>query len=222
MRLAIFDFDGTIYRGETLRLFLRILGEQGGGRRQAVRRFYLTQWPFYLAYRLGFWRLRQMTRAMRGVVRMFIGLSESELEAYFRRCLGAAKPRFNPASLARLRLHLDADDRIILLSGTFTPFLAMVAVELGARDALGTDLVMWDGSCRGMGRHGAGPAKVEALRAFLAEREKAGEDFDLAEAYAYADGGSDLPLLSLVGHPVAVEPDKRLRREATRRGWEII
>ncbi len=219
-RLAIFDFDGTIYRGDTLRLFLRVLGQRG--RRWAVRRFYLTQWPAYLVYRLGLWRKHLMTHAMRGVARLLAGLSEPELEAYFHQCLAAARPRFNQASLARLRSHLDDGDRVILLSGAFTLFLAMVARELGARDVLGTELVMRDGRCRGMGRHGIGPAKAEMLRAFLAEQEAAGDSFDLSASHAYADSAHDLPLLSLVGHPVAVEPDKGLRREAVRRGWEVI
>lgn len=123
----------------------------------------------------------------------------------------------------RLRAHLEAGDHVVLLSGAFAAFLALVSQELGAHAWIGTDLEMEDGRCVGRLRnHAIGPAKAEALRAYLREREAAGARFDLTEAYAYADGGQDLPLLALVGHPVAVAPDRRLQRTAERRGWEVI
>ncbi|MDX6274212.1 MAG: hypothetical protein QOJ92_1422, partial [Frankiales bacterium] len=62
--------------------------------------------------------------------------------------------------------------------------------------------------------HGA--AKAEAVRA-LAERE----GLDLSRCAAYSDSSNDLPLLSLVGYPCAVNPDTRLRAEARARGWQV-
>ena len=47
------------------------------------------------------------------------------------------------------------------------------------------------------------------------------ESFDLGASTAYSDSHSDLPLLEAVGHPVVVNPDRGLRREAERRGWPI-
>ena len=61
-----------------------------------------------------------------------------------------------------------------------------------------------------------GEAKAAAVRA-LAERE----GLDLARCSAYSDSINDLPMLSLVGYPVAVNPDSALRDEAKQRGWEI-
>ena len=52
----------------------------------------------------------------------------------------------------------------------------------------------------------------------LAERE----GYDLAECTAYSDSHTDLPFLEVVGHPVAVNPDRRLRRIAQERGWPIL
>src|SRR5438874_271815 len=51
----------------------------------------------------------------------------------------------------------------------------------------------------------------------IAERE----GIDLSGSYAYSDSMTDLPMLEAVGHPVAVNPDRELRREAERRGWQI-
>jgi phosphoserine phosphatase len=54
-----------------------------------------------------------------------------------------------------------------------------------------------------------------------AERFAAEHDVDLDAGYFYTDSISDLPLLERVGHPVAVNPDPRLRRLADKRGWPI-
>jgi alcohol-forming fatty acyl-CoA reductase len=59
-------------------------------------------------------------------------------------------------------------------------------------------------------------------RASLAARLAAEHDVDLADCHAYGDSVSDLPLLELVGHPVAVNPDFRLAREARRRHWTTL
>jgi HAD superfamily hydrolase (TIGR01490 family) len=59
--------------------------------------------------------------------------------------------------------------------------------------------------------------KAEAIRQ-LAERE----GIDLAESYAYSDSESDLPMLRVVGHPVAVNPDPALQRIAREEGWRIM
>ena len=60
-------------------------------------------------------------------------------------------------------------------------------------------------------------AKARAVRELAAEK-----GFDLAECTAYSDSASDLPFLGLVGHPVAVNPDRELRRVAADRGWPVL
>jgi phosphoserine phosphatase len=60
-----------------------------------------------------------------------------------------------------------------------------------------------------------GDGKVQALRLALGE-------IDLRGAFAYADSASDLPLLRACGHPVAINPDRSLRRVARRSGWPIL
>jgi HAD superfamily hydrolase (TIGR01490 family) len=61
-----------------------------------------------------------------------------------------------------------------------------------------------------------GPAKAEAMRRMATELE-----IDLAASYAYSDSATDLPMLEVVGHPVAVNPDRELLRVAQERGWEV-
>src|SRR5262249_38770006 len=60
-------------------------------------------------------------------------------------------------------------------------------------------------------------AKAEAMTALAAEH-----GFDLQASYAYSDSASDLPMLSIVGHPVVVNPDAELTRMAREHGWQIL
>jgi phosphoserine phosphatase len=73
---------------------------------------------------------------------------------------------------------------------------------------------VYTGNLAGVPLHG--PAKAEAVRA-LAERE----DLDLTLCAAYSDSSNDIPMLSLVGRPVAINPDGSLRRHARAMGWHI-
>jgi phosphoserine phosphatase len=62
-----------------------------------------------------------------------------------------------------------------------------------------------------------GPTKADAIRAEAKER-----GIDLSASYAYSDSATDLPMLEAVGHPVAVNPDRELRRVARARDWERL
>ena len=66
------------------------------------------------------------------------------------------------------------------------------------------------------GKDCIGVEKVQRLKSVIKNK-----DLDLANSYAYSDHESDLPLLELVGIPIAVSPTKNLRRIATHRGWKI-
>jgi phosphoserine phosphatase len=93
-----------------------------------------------------------------------------------------------------------------------------MADRLGLTGALGTISEIEDDLYTGrlVGDLLHGPAKAEAIIA-LAKRE----GLDLSRCTAYSDSSNDIPMLSLVGHAVAVNPDAALRREARRRNWEV-
>ena len=114
--------------------------------------------------------------------------------------------------------HLDAGQRVWLVTATPVELAGIIAHRLGLTGALGTVAEIVDGVYTGrlVGELLHGPAKAEAVRA-LAERE----GLDLRRCTAYSDSANDLPMLSLVGTAVAVNPDTELRAEARARGWEI-
>jgi HAD superfamily hydrolase (TIGR01490 family) len=116
------------------------------------------------------------------------------------------------------RAHLQAGQRVWLVSAAPVEMASLIARKLELTGALGTVSEIVDGKYTGMlaGAPLHGPAKAEAVRA-LADRE----DLDLALCSAYSDSSNDIPMLSLVGQPVAINPDAALRRHARAMGWNV-
>jgi HAD superfamily hydrolase (TIGR01490 family) len=114
--------------------------------------------------------------------------------------------------------HLDAGQRVWLVTATPVELANIVARRLGLTGALGTVAESVDGVYTGrlVGGLLHGEAKAAAIQA-LALRE----GLDLARSSAYSDSANDLPMLSLVGHPNAVNPDPQLRAAAREHGWPI-
>jgi HAD superfamily hydrolase (TIGR01490 family) len=114
--------------------------------------------------------------------------------------------------------HLDAGQRVWLVTATPVELAGIIAHRLGLTGALGTVAEVVDGKYTGrlVGELMHGPAKAEAVLA-LAERE----GLDLSRCTAYSDSANDLPMLSLTGTAIAVNPDTELRAVARSRGWTI-
>ncbi|MEO9139827.1 MAG: HAD-IB family hydrolase [Jatrophihabitans sp.] len=119
---------------------------------------------------------------------------------------------------ALARLHLDSGQRVWLVTATPVELANIIATRLGLTGALGTVSETRDGLYTGhlVGEVLHGEAKAAAVRALAAR-----EGLDLAHCSAYSDSINDLPMLSLVGRAVAVNPDPALRAEAKRRGWDV-
>ncbi len=114
--------------------------------------------------------------------------------------------------------HLDTGQRVWLVTATPVELATIIARRLGLTGALGTIAESVDGVYTGrlVGDVLHGEAKARAVQ-HLADTH----GLDLTRCSAYSDSINDLPLLSLVGRPVAVNPDSALRDEARDRGWEI-
>jgi phosphoserine phosphatase len=95
---------------------------------------------------------------------------------------------------------------------------SIVARRLGLTGALGTVSEIENGIYTGrlVGEPLHGPAKAEAVRALAGA-----ENLDLSLCAAYSDSANDIPILSLVGHPYAINPDSRLRKHARAEGWRL-
>jgi HAD superfamily hydrolase (TIGR01490 family) len=114
--------------------------------------------------------------------------------------------------------HLRAGQRVWLVTATPVELASILSRRLGLTGALGTVAETRDGVYTGhlVGGLLHGEAKAAAIEA-LARRE----GLDLARCSAYSDSTNDMPMLTLVGHPCAINPDSGLRAEARERGWPI-
>jgi HAD superfamily hydrolase (TIGR01490 family) len=114
--------------------------------------------------------------------------------------------------------HLEAGQRVWLVTATPVELASILARRLGLTGALGTVAESADGVYTGklVGGLLHGQAKAAAVQA-LAKRE----GLDLSRSSAYSDSFNDMPMLKLVGHPNAVNPDVQLLAEARRRNWPV-
>lgn len=210
---AFFDMDLTLVAANTVWLYVRHLRREGyAGRRDLARALYWS-----LRYRLG---SVELDRVYGDAVAAMAGRPE---ETERRLCRGSfervVRHRISPQGRATLEAHRARGHRPVLLTGSTAYAALPVAEACGVTDVVCTELEVADGVLTGRFVpplcYGAG--KVE-----LAGRFAAAQGIDLGRSYFYTDSHTDLPMLLAVGHPRAANPDRRLRREAERRGWPVL
>jgi len=153
--------------------------------------------------------------------RLLKGLSKSEVSSLFSKAAQTVVDTAREETLNLLRWHQEQGHTVILVSGAFQPFLREVASLLGINHTVGTALEevgdCYTGRLAGPFCHG--DDRVRLVRRFI---EASGFDVNLSSSYAYGDRVQDIPMLEMVGHPVAVYPDKELLNYACERGWRVI
>jgi len=113
--------------------------------------------------------------------------------------------------------HQAAGREVVLVSSSGEEVVGPIGRMLGVDRVIATRMVVNGGRYTGeIAFYAYGENKATAIRELAAKR-----GWDLADCYAYSDSATDLPMLEAVGHPVAVNPDKPLRREAQERGWDV-
>jgi HAD superfamily hydrolase (TIGR01490 family) len=126
--------------------------------------------------------------------------------------------RIWPGTRALAQMHLDQGQRVWLVTAAPIEIARIIAHRLGLTGALGTVAESVDGVYTGrlVGDLLHGAAKADAIAALARD-----EGLDLARCSAYSDSHNDLPMLSLVGDPCAINPDGKLRDHARREGWRV-
>lgn len=114
--------------------------------------------------------------------------------------------------------HRAAGRDVVLVSGSGDEMVRPIGEALGITEIIASRMVVHDGRYTGeIDFYAAGENKVVEVQKLAAER-----GYDLTESFAYSDSVTDVPLLSCVGHPTAVNPDRALRRIAIERGWPML
>ncbi len=222
MIAAFFDFDGTLYTGHIWQDLVRHHRLTRRHRHWVVAyvAWNMARFPLYrlgLLSQVAFYRTWGETMAW-----LLRGWTVDESQTLFDHLTdGQIMPNLRSDVMRYLREHQAQGHLVALVSGAFAPLLKSVARRLDIPHAIGTPLAVRDGRysgrivrplCQGAGK----PSRVKA---YLAQE---GLVIDWAASYAYADGATDLPLLSQVGHPVAIYPDETLLAQAQMHGWPII
>ena len=209
---AFFDMDRTILDDSSGMLYLRYLRETGRiGLREGMR---IAWW--WLGYALG---VVDFPHAMARMFVSFMGEREDVVRAgsvtWFEEWVA---PHITEGAVRRIEEHRARGHRLVVLSAASVYVVKPLAERLNIPDYLCTYLEVKDGRFTGRLVEPVcfGPGKL-----LLAEEFAARNSIDLGQSYFYSDGYEDLPMLERVGHPVAVNPDRRLRRLAERRGWPI-
>jgi HAD superfamily hydrolase (TIGR01490 family) len=212
---AFFDLDRTLMAGSSAFQFGRAAYRSGlVSRRQLAN----DAWENVL------FRLRGSTDsgtdALRERIgRMLEGVRVRELQRLAPDVLAGVLPRLYPQMLEIAYRHQDEGRPIFICTAASQEMAELIAIVLTFDGAVGSVSEVVDGHYTG---RAGGPftyreGKAEAIRD-LAVRE----GIDLAASWAYSDSESDLPMLRLVGHPVAVNPDSELGRTARAEGWEVL
>lgn len=206
---ALFDFDGTLLRSDTTVLLLGSLIRCFPlSLRDLVPMIVLS--PGLLAGLVSRDRMKGLAvRALRSIPpraadRFFLDFHDRTV-----------RPRYSAGALARIGWHRERGDFLVLVSASIDLYLRHAARHLGF-DALVCTGASSGPAARLLTPNCRGPEKT----ARLAREEFFGRT-DWAASWAYSDDRSDLPMLELCGHPVAVNPSAPLRDEARRRHWEI-
>src|SRR5215217_3122933 len=159
---------------------------------------------------------RPMYRA--GMLSLTKGWERSQVEALVQDVIiDVIDPFVYQEALDLMELHRVDRRRVYIVSSSPEEVVRPLARHFGVSGVIATRARVRNGRYTGeLEFYCAGEGKAQAIRT-LADRV----GIDLEGSYAYSDSISDLPMLSAVGHPVAVNPDRELRREAEQRGWDV-
>jgi HAD superfamily hydrolase (TIGR01490 family) len=213
---AFFDVDNTVMQGASIFHLARGLHR---------RKFFTTRDILSAAYKQAYFRFvgvedpEHVAETRASALAFIAGHTVAELEELGEEIFDEAMAhRIWPGTRALAQLHLDQGQRVWLVTAAPIEIAQIIARRLGLTGAMGTVAEHVDGVYTGqlVGDMLHGPAKGEAVKALAAR-----ENLDLSRCSAYSDSYNDLPLLTLVGDPCAINPDAKLRAHARANGWRV-
>ncbi|MEX8191714.1 HAD family hydrolase [Comamonas guangdongensis] len=216
-KLALFDLDHTLLPLDSDHGWGEFSIDIGWCDREAFGR---QNDAFFADYQAG--RLN-VPDYVRFATAAMVQRGEAEANAAHRRFMDEViRPAMKPAAIALVQEHLQAGDIVVITSATNEFVTRPIALAFGVQHLLATELARdasgwFTGEIAGIPNMREG--KVVRMTDWLAARDLAWED---VESTFYSDSMNDVPLLEKVDHPVATNPDARLRALAEERGWRIV
>lgn len=220
MKLAIFDFDGTLFPHDTIPYLLtqwKKLGLCSKKHRSVFRSLVFMYIKFKLGIETKLTREEMKLWAVRQFNTIFKGMTETEVLDFFKKASNSTHNRFNKKVVCALEEAQKMGYHTVLLSGSYEPFLAGIAHTLKFDTVMGTPIHTQDGMYDET--HplsiASGIEKVERIKHQF-------PNINWSQSIAYADSLSDLFILENVGTPFVVNPDRGLKRIALLRNWQTV
>ncbi|MGY1591090.1 HAD-IB family hydrolase [Geodermatophilus sp. SYSU D00708] len=212
---AFFDLDKTVIAKSSTLAFGRPFFQGGLINRRAVLKGAYAQFVFSLSGA----DAQQMERMRAQITQMCTGWDVATVHEIVRETLhDIVDPLVYAEAADLIEEHRAAGREIVIVSSSGAEMVEPIGEMLGADRVVATRMVTVDGRYTGeIDFYAYGENKAVAVREVAAE-----SGYDLADCYAYSDSVTDLPMLSEVGHPTAVNPDRALRRAAAERGWPVL
>jgi HAD superfamily hydrolase (TIGR01490 family) len=212
---AFFDLDKTIIAGSSALAFSRPFRSHGLISRRAVLRSGYAQ----LLLMFSGADADTMDMLRRRITALCAGWEVAQVRAIVAETLHEiVEPLVYAEAATLIAEHQAAGEEVVVLSASGLEVVEPIAALVGADRCFGTRMAVRGGRYTGeIDYYCYGEQKARAAREIAAER-----GYRLADCWAYSDSITDLPLLSIVGHPTVVNPDRALRREAEQRGWPVL
>ncbi len=222
IRLAIFDFDGTLTTGHLW------VGISKHHRAKKVNRlnlytYFLSHMPYWFASKLRLYgEAKQRAKWGEDLPALFKGFTIEEARKVYEWVRdNYFLPLLRPDVMELMKKHRKQGYEVMILSGMLEDLLEVVGQKIGADHIIGTrvEIINRLYSGRIIKPLCFGEEKARLLQKYIQEKQLR---VDLSQSVAYADSIYDMPVFQMVGNPVATYPDKELYALALSRKWPII
>ncbi|CAN5516473.1 MAG: HAD family hydrolase [Acidimicrobiia bacterium] len=213
---AFFDLDKTVIAKSSTLAFGKPFYKAGFVGRRTLAKFGFAQ-VFYVLFGADEGQLERVRDQM---LRLTEGWHRAEIEQLVEETLqDVADPLVYAEALTLIDEHKREGRRVFLVSASPEQIVRPIGRHIGVTEIIATRIKTDSAGffLPELEFYAMGSGKADAIRA-LAERQ----NLDLEGSYAYSDSTTDLPMMEVVGHPVAVNPEKELRRIAEEREWPIL
>ena len=210
--IAFFDLDKTLVRANSSVILLRVAYSKN---LISVKDVLKALW-LSLLFRLN---LRDTEKIISNMVRWLSGVDENSLRELVSDAFEEKMKNLIPESAkSEIRSHKNKNAHVVILSSALCPVCRIIADYLNMDDIICTGLESSGGIYSGKpaGRLCFGKEKRSRLIDYCEKNNKRMED-----AWFYSDSTDDLPSLEIVGHPVCVNPDRKLKTRAAEKKWPV-
>jgi HAD superfamily hydrolase (TIGR01490 family) len=214
--VAFFDVDNTLLRGASIYHIAKAARRDGLLTFRDILRFFFQQASFLVRGEND----KHLGTVKDRALELIVGYTEAQLETLanevFERDI---ESRLWPETVGLTKEHLLKGHQVWLITAAPQIVAKVIADRLGLTGALGTRFISENGTFTGSFD---GPVLHKEEKAVAATALTTRLKAALADCWAYSDSRNDIPLLTLVGHRVVVNPDARLAKHAKALGWPIM